>query len=490
MLEAETHRLAKIDEAIEQAPPYRFFAAPPAGRLDPVQRACLWPALDPLPAVEDTEATAEQFPFDALGPVAGSAAAAIARKVQSPSAIAAGSVLATIALATQPLADVELPHGAASPLSLAIVTAAASGDRKSATDAIACEPLESYRREQFRVYAREMEAWEAKKGVKGERPPPPTAKSLIVSKGTTEGLTKLLRHQSHIGLFSPDGADVLAGHSMTAERRTAGIAWHLRAWSGESLDNLTAGEGLTAVAGRRVSMHLLVQPVVLQALMADPLAQGQGLIARCLISAPATLAGTRFFRLPSPEDEAAIAAFHQRIAYLLSLPPAAHPDGDGLELHPRRMRLSDTATALWIEFHDELERRMAPSADLEPVRPWTSKAAEQAARIAAALTLLADPEATAVPPGELICGMRVANFYLGEHLRLMRVSAGHERTCRLHALLGFLKSRGSFVPHADVLQYAPRSVRSLKADGITSLLEELTRRGYVRRDGARWEVRP
>lgn len=459
-------------------------AARVAARMGEVQS---WPVLDPLPDLKTLRKPAEAFPMEALGPIAGPAAASIASKTQAPGAIAAGSVLAALALSTQGLADVVMPHGALSPLSLAVITAAGSGDRKSATDQIACAPVEAIRRTQYRDYARELQAHRDFRGSKGERREPPAAKSLTVSKGTIEGLTKQLRHQSVIGLFSPDGADVLGGHSLQAERRAAGISWYLRAWSGETLDNLTSGDGLTVVSGRRLTMHLLVQPVVLQTLMADPLAQGQGLIARCLIAAPDSLAGSRLFKLPTAQDEQRIAALHQRISELLAQPLPTHPDGDGIELKPRRIALDEQATALWIAFHDEVERRQGPGMDLAGVRPWASKAAEQAARIAAILAVLED--SSEVQAQHMVCGMKVTSFYLTEHVRMMGVSADLEHAKRLHVLLDCMQKRGPRITREEVLQHVQRPVRALKAEGITPLWDELARRGYIRKAGSTWEVR-
>ncbi|MBK8863463.1 MAG: DUF3987 domain-containing protein [Betaproteobacteria bacterium] len=103
-----------------------------------------WPKLDPLPEVSTPKP--KKFPLKALGPLAGLAALATARDVQAPDSLAAGSVLAAAALAAQPHADVLLPHGQRAPLSLNIITGAGSGDRKSATDQVACWPVEEYRK--------------------------------------------------------------------------------------------------------------------------------------------------------------------------------------------------------------------------------------------------------------------------------------------------------------------------------------------------------
>ncbi|MBF0819946.1 DUF3987 domain-containing protein, partial [Streptococcus acidominimus] len=62
------------------------------------------PLFPPLPP-------AAPYPLDALGPILGEAASAIARKVQAPAAIAAQSVLAAASLAVQAHADVRMPYG-------------------------------------------------------------------------------------------------------------------------------------------------------------------------------------------------------------------------------------------------------------------------------------------------------------------------------------------------------------------------------------------
>ena len=451
-----------------------------------------WLALDALPDLSD-EAPGP-FPFDALGPVLGPAARAVADAVQAPDSLAAGSVLAAAVVAAQPFADVLMPHGKAAPLSLYIVTSASSGDRKSATDALAGAPIEDERHKDARRYAAERAAHEAER--KAQKKPddsaPPVARSIVVSKGTTEGLHNLLRTQPHIGLFSPEGAELIGGHSMREEKKAAGIAWLCKAWGGETLDNLTRGDGLSVLVGRRVSLHVLLQPVIARALLSDPLAQGQGWIARCLMAAPVSIAGTRLFREDAAPgaERPEVRRFHDRLAALLREAAPLHADGDGCELEPRRVPMSAEARALWIEFYDECERQQAPGGSLAGVRPWASKAAEQAARIAGVLTMVHDRYAAQISGETMVGAIGVANFYLGEHVRLMGQSVARLQDERLRGVLAFLRERGPLVKHADVLQRIPRPLRNLRADGLAPLLDELARRGYIRRAGDAWEVRP
>ena len=264
-----------------------------------------WPDLQPLD--DEERAMPDAFPFHALGPILGNAARAIAQDVQAPDSLAAGSVLAAASLAVQPLANVVMPHGQRSPLTVYVVTGANSGDRKSVVDAVSCKEIEETRKQQARDYSAQLKQYDddmaARKGSKEPEPAKPAPKSLTTGNCTIEGLGKLLKFQSSVGVFSAEGGEMLGGHSLRDDRRSSGLAFYLKAWGAEAIDSLRGGEGLTVLLGRRVAMHVLVQPVLLSTLLCDPLAQGQGLLARCLIAQPDTLAGQRLFRHVDPQQE-------------------------------------------------------------------------------------------------------------------------------------------------------------------------------------------
>src|SRR5205814_10416217 len=96
----------------------------------------------PRPLMREVPA-ADPYPVEALGNVLGAAACAIHDRVQAPIAICGQSVLAAAALAGQGHADVVLPigPGQSRPLSLYLVSIAASGERKSACDSEAMWPI-------------------------------------------------------------------------------------------------------------------------------------------------------------------------------------------------------------------------------------------------------------------------------------------------------------------------------------------------------------
>ncbi len=449
-----------------------------------------WAALKPLPDEADTEPDA--FPHYALGTILGNASRAIADDVQAPDSLAGGSVLAAASLASSPLASVLLPHGQRSPLSVFVITGAGSGDRKSAVDAVACHEIEEVRKQQARDFSKAMRNYDddmaAKK--KGDpEPPKPTPKSLTIGNATIEGLSRLLKHQSNVGVFSAEGGEMLGGHSLRDDKRSSGIAFYLKAWSGESLDSLRGGEGLTVLLGRRIAMHVLVQPVLLRQLLCDPLAQGQGLLARCLIAQPDTLAGHRPYRNVNPNDNPAVVAYNTAIKKLLHTTPTYWPEGDGFELKPRDLPLSDKARLLWIAFYNEIERQQAASNELDAARPFASKAAEHAARIAGIITMVEDPDATVISDVVMDGAIQVTGFYLTEHLRLTGAGKQERHDNDLRQLLAWIQSRGTSVAKKDVLQKTPRNLRRLRAEGLTPLLEELKARGYILDVETSWEVR-
>lgn len=475
--------------------PNGAFVGRPRGFDDEPESGTPWPELQELPSAADPEPAG--FPTRGLGPILGPATEALAETVQVPPALAAGSVLATAAVAAQRLVDVEGPNDTVVPASLFFISVAGSGDRKSAVDAEALVPVDEFRRREVRDFEAKRRAYESERAAlrNGDpTPKPPTSRSLTISKATVEGLQQVLRGQPTIGLLTSEGAEVLGGYSMREERRTAGIAWLLKAWSGETLDSLTRGDGLSVLIGRRVTMHLMLQPVIAESLLTDSAAHGQGFIARCLIAAPRSIAGSRFFRddaIPArrrPE----VQAFHDRIRQLLACEPRPNPDGDGVELARRIVRLSPEACALWAEFYNEVEGEQAPGGRLchERVKPWASKAAEHARRLAAVIEIASSPEAVEISGPTMEGAIEVAVHYLAEFLRLLGLSSAALNARQLAQLANFMRDRGPSVSHANVLQSVPRELRSLKAEGLNKLLDELARLGHIRRRGDSWEVRP
>jgi hypothetical protein len=269
---------------------------------------------------------ADAFPIEALGTILGDAARAIVDKVQCPEAIAGQSILAAATLAVQAHADIELPQGSTAPLSIFFLTVAWSGERKSTADRKALWPVhqrEKSLRAQYDhakpAYMTRQASWDAsRKQILSNRklsreakqaeledlgpsPEPPLIPLLTCAEPTFEGLCLLLEggHPS-IGVFSAEGGQFLGGYGMSKDHRLKTAAALSGIWDGEPIKRVRRGDGVVLLPGRRVAMHLLVQPGVSNLLLGSHELNDQGLVSRILASAPATTAGSRFWREPKP----------------------------------------------------------------------------------------------------------------------------------------------------------------------------------------------
>jgi hypothetical protein len=416
-----------------------------------------WP--EPMPLIRPMAAPAP-FPVEALGPLLGNAASAISDIVQCPTAIAACSVLSVASLAAQ--AHVDVVHPATSrrlPTSLFLMTVAESGERKSAADHEALAAIRKHEEnavEEYKLtfsrWRDKHEAWEASRiAVKrkakgdqqalyqqlqalGEEPKAPLKPHLLVSEPTFEGLARLLAEgQPSMGLFSAEGGGFLGGHAMRDESRLRALTGLSELWDGSPLRRTRAADGALHLKGRRLALHLMVQPSVAPLLLADDMASGQGFLSRLLVCAPASTQGQRFQREPQPWSREAVDVYSGVIGDLLRKKPRLL-GGDGLD--PEPLALTEEAKGLWRSFADEMERELATEGMASPVRGLRNKAAEMALRLAGVLACI-DGDAE-IKFATLERGIMLAVFFLGEAQRLYEASAIRPEIRRAQKLLRWL----------------------------------------------------
>ena len=441
---------------------------------------------------------ATTFPVDSLGPRLAPAARAIHDVTQAPMAMCGQSVLAAAALVAQGLADVRLPYGAVRPLSLFAVTVAASGERKTAVDGFALKPIrekEALLRDEhaaeLQAHANGFAAWEAVRkdvlnGHKKDRaklqdaldeigpaPKPRMAPVLTLSEPNYTGLVRAFDEgRPALGLFSAEGGGFVGGWGMSDEQRLRTAAGLSDLWDGAHIQRARGGEGVRVLPGRRLALHLMVQPGGAQRFVAHPELQDQGLTSRLLVTAPDTAAGTRLWRDPSTDADAAIRRYTGRMLDLLRRPlPVSRNDERALD--PPALALSSKARDLWVETHDAIERQLAAGGELEPVRAFAAKAAEHAARIAGVLAVVDDPEGREVGREHMAHGAKLVEHYLAEALRLQAVGAVNEELRLAQRVLDWLrhKWREPAVSLTEIYQRGPNAIRDrAKAKRAVDLL--------------------
>jgi hypothetical protein len=265
------------------------------------------------------------YPIGSLGPVLASAAASIAEKCQCAPALAAQSVLAVASLAAQRLADIRLPYGQTRPLSLYFATVAASGDRKTTADNEALIPVRMHEKHLKQHYDRAFTAWrvafaawqaqhkkieadrsldraarETELSALGPAPIEPIRPLLTVPEPTVEALAKhwpIL--PGALGPFSSEGGQMTGGHGFGPDHRLKTAATLSSLWDGTGIRRLRAGDNITDLPGRRLAVHLMIQPDAATVFLSEPILRDQGFLSRLLIAAPETLAGTRAWKEPA-----------------------------------------------------------------------------------------------------------------------------------------------------------------------------------------------
>jgi hypothetical protein len=438
---------------------------------------------------------ADVFPVDALGDVLGAAARAIHDRVHAPIAICSQSVLAAAALAVQAHADVELPMGHIRPVSEYFVTVAETGARKSASDTEATWPirkreqaLRETRDAELPNYVNDKTAWEkardeAVKRGKGNRatikaaldalglaPAPPLEPMLTCPEPTFEELCKLFAvGQPSLGIFASEGGQFVGGHAMSDDAKLRTAAGLSKLWDDGETRRVRVGDGATMLPGRRLTVHLMVQPDVAGIMLNDRLLADQGLLSRFLITAPDSAAGLRLWHEPKSESGAVLKRYGARLLGILEEALLLAPRKSN-ELEPRCLTLSSQARGLWIAFADHVERAITPNGELEPVRGLANKLPEHAARLAAILALVDDLGAPEISVNHMRAGLALAEHYATEALRVYGASRVNSELLLAQRLLDWLLGTWSepAISMPDLYQ------RSLNAIGDKATAAKLT----------------
>lgn len=432
--------------------------------------------------------SASPYPVDCLGPILSRAAKAIAAKVQVPDAIASQSVLAAASLAAQAHADVVMPYGQKRPLSLNFASVQESGGRKTTADKEALWPIRRHEDQLHEIYVGERQAWaiataswgaekraiEANKKLDydgrkqaltelGPEPIPPLHPFLVAPDPTIEGLIKAWANApAALGLFSAEGGQFVGGHGMSQENRLRTAAGFSECWDGSTIKRVRAADGVSILRGRRLAAHIMLQPEAAASFLSDPVLKDQGLLSRFLVAAPDTLAGTRRYAEPRPEDDAAIRAYGARILSLLETPwPLSADRSKGLE--PRDLPMSADAAKHWRAFYDDVEVKCGAGREYVGIRDLAAKAAEHVARIAGVMSIISNINAPEIRAVEMEDATILVGWYLAEAVRLQQGSRTDPILLRAHTLLEWLRLRSSTeTPFREILQFGPNVTRTKK----------------------------
>ena len=464
------------------------------------------PLMRPLPPPEP-------FPLEALGPDLASAAQAICDVVQSPIEMCAGAVLASTSFAVSAHVSIKLPTGQTRPTSCWFWCVAESGERKTATDDQAFAPQKQHEkqlRERHKVeledYDVRKKLWEAQKKAidkqykdpgaagseahrqeletLGPEPEEPLIALLMASDFTFEGLVQCLNFgQPLYGIIGAEGGQFIGGHGMTEEAKLRTITGLSCAWDGEPIKRVRAKETVI-LYGRRVGMHLMVQPEVAATAFGDELLTKQGFMSRILACTPDSLIGKRMHKTPPPEAGEVLRQYKARMLDIMQAPYPLVPDTQN-ELAPREVPFSAEATTLFWQFADEVEQQMAPGGDYDSVRPFAAKLPEHAARLGATIAASRDRNFTELSSEDFLRGMQIAVYYASEAKRISGAGAASsellpaQKLPPAQKLLDWLQHEWTkdTVSARDIYTFGPRSIRDRQS--ATDLAGILVKHGWL-----------
>ena len=470
-----------------------------------------WP--EPEPLVSRIEP--EPYPIEALPEGMQAAVKEVHKFVKAPLSMVASSSIAALSVAAQALIDVRRDEELLGPVSVFSLNIAESGERKTQVDKMFTRAIQRYQDRKaeeakplLKDDAAKLAAWEAKQaGIKDrirkaaskghptealeselyeherKRPEPRRVPKLLREDTTPEGLAKRLQHDwPSAGVISNEAGIVFGAHGMNNELIMRNLALLNKLWDGGRYQSDRSEDGRCRdVRGARLTMGLMVQEQVLREFIKNSkgLARGSGFVARFLVSWPESTMGTRFYEAPT-EGMPALSAFNERLEEILDYPA---PIDEAGALTPLELTLSPEAKALWIEYHDDVERDLGQGGDLNDVKDVASKSADNAARLAALFAFFERGAGAIIGEDDFRRAAQIALWHLSEARRFLGEFCMPEEltnAARLESwLIKWCRKKGcTIISCRDIQQYGPYGLR--RKAPLNAALGELVELGRAR----------
>jgi hypothetical protein len=452
----------------------------------------------PVPLPELELPNIYDFPIEILGEELQLTCEAIAAIGETHIDIAVQSVLCALSLAEQSLIDVITPNGEIKPVSLSMVTVADSGDRKTTADRLAMTAVTEWEKVRYINYKKQQKEyevmhkdWEKRKAliIADEKltteskllqiglctePIPPAPPTVRTQDPTIEGLRDLfVRGCSSLGLCTDDGADFLGGHAMQKDKEKNTIATLSRLWEAASWDIVRAGGVTHKLTGRRLSMHLMIQPMIAAELFNNELYRSQGILSRVLMAHPPSLSGSRYHQEIDPKHYANLQRFDAHLYDILSTMPVTAKHNRS-ELAPRRLEVTPEAKELWVKFKNSNQKPLQDGT-YDGIKGWIEKSLDHATRIAALLSYWYVPEVTVISGYAFERACKAVEYYISQQLGQLAVSGRNHTIINAHKLYDWLndpeKSSEEFVSTTYLMQRSPLRTKQLLTP-VIELMEE------------------
>lgn len=351
------------------------------------------------------------FPVECLPPVLRDMATAAAENLQVAVDMAAVAELAIISLCVQGKFIINPKPGWLEQLNLYTAIVARPSDRKTPVLSLLSRPVYAFEKEENERRAPQVEEYRTKRKVLlkkianleelAAKPTPSRGKPvsmdditelqyeladlereavnplrLLADDTTPEALASLMAaNDGRMGIVSDEGGvfDILAGKYSNGK---ANLDVFLKAYSGAPIRIDRKGRPPEAIDHPTLTMLLMVQPVVLEAIMGNQDFAGRGFLARPLYSMPLSTVGHRIYESApiSPQVEGAYNFLVQNLLAIQDIGEA------------RIIRVTPETHQEAKRFFEALELRLADDlGDLGDLEGWGGKLHGQVMRVAGVL---------------------------------------------------------------------------------------------------------
>ncbi|OGT35698.1 MAG: hypothetical protein A3F11_06335 [Gammaproteobacteria bacterium RIFCSPHIGHO2_12_FULL_37_14] len=443
------------------------------------------------------------YPLDALPSIIQNAVSSYQNYGQQPLPIIACSALANVSLACQTLSNVARDKYLVSPVSLYFIISGLSGERKSASDHTFGEAVRQWQldtREKLAPEIKVAEIIHRTWSVEKEALLSQIRRDTMLHKNTNNLHELLIEHVSnephvpllpvlffedttqealaeHIAsgwpsasLWSDEGAIIMNGHGMQ-NNTTKFIALLNRLWESKPFIAHRKTTSNFTVANRRLTISLMMQPIILEQMLAKNggISRQTGFLARSLIACPKSEMGNRFYKEP-PAKLPSMQKYHNRLLDCLDNTLAL--DKHGCHNLPT-LNFSKAAKIEWVAFFNQLESGLSDPKLWKSIRDFASKAAENAARLAALFHLFNGSSASEISAENMDQSISVIRWHLNETKRVLGSQFLTPTQQSANKLLKWILDHEiRETSPRELVQYGPIRDKDKRDEAIETLIED------------------
>ncbi|XKF14690.1 DUF3987 domain-containing protein [Halomonas sp. BLK-85] len=443
----------------------------------------------------------------------------LAELIKAPRALVLTKLLSALCIGLQPLADVQTPDGRVIPTSSYFFILAKSGERKSGAEKKIYKPITDVQREFDKIHAELMRHYPRKllifeeklkalkkdlrKAVSKEedteeierkieelfevKPECPRDIQLTNTDTTSEALLDgMARGSKFAAIASGEGGSVLRSALFNDSPMLNGL------WGGEVARKARKTTQSSVVLDGRLTISLDVQPEVFEDFLEKKgkALSASGFFARCFITWPDSLIGSRYFEKSGDHDcrddehaeefedgDTHFDEYARRMTgYLEKLPRVLSGD------EPRVViKLSKNADKKMVSIGNAIEHETNPGGMFEGHEEYASKLAEIILRLACLLNIFEKGLDSDICAGAVEHALYLGMYYAHEHVRIFKCQSPEDKDDEL--LLEWVRKKRHqgirYVKKNHIRQQVcPIDLRNAKR--LNPALERLEQRGEIK----------